>query len=168
MRLTIAIPEAQLVNIPAVLKLIRMAPACEMDTDGQGPVYVACFDDFPQSVDLVARVIEGAWDLQDVRITVGGRPVMSRMKFYNALLCYRDSLTASDPSTYCAGRAERVGDARGCPNQACVSYCQFLCARCFQVAREQGAPPVMDQLRALAVQAEVEWCPNLRIARSSS
>jgi hypothetical protein len=160
--LTISIPEAQLIEAPAVLRLIRMATACEVEADERGPLYVALFDDFPQSVDLVARLIEAADDLRDVCITVDARPVVSRTKFYNTLLCYRDSLMASDPSAYCAGKAARIGDAGGCPDRACVSHCQFICTRCFQVTREQGMAPVMDQLRAIAVQAEVDWCPNLR------
>ena len=163
MRLTIAIPEAQIVEAPAVLRLIRMAPACEVEADEQGPAYAARFDDFPRSVDLAARLIEAACDLRDVRITVDARPVLSRTKFYNALLCYRESVGVSDLEAYCARQAARVGEAGGCPDRACVSHCQFICSRCLQVVRESGAPSVAVQLQAIARQAEVEWCPNLQL-----
>ena len=166
MRLTIAIPEAQAVEAPAVLRLIRMAPACDVEAQEQGPAYVARFDDFPQSVDLVARLVEGACDLRDVLITVDARPVLSRTKFYNALLCYRESVNVPDPEAYCARQASRVGEAGGCPDRACVSHCQFICSRCLGVARERGAPPISVQLWEIARQAEVDWCPNLRIPKS--
>jgi hypothetical protein len=137
-----------------------------VEAEDQGPTYVARFDDFPQSVDLVARMIEGACDLRDVRIMVGRRPVLSRTKFYNALLCYRESLGVPDSEAYCARQAARVGEAGGCPNRACVSHCQFICSRCLGVAREGGAPPISVQLWEIARQAEVDWCLNLRISKS--
>lgn len=163
MRLTIAIPESQIVEAPAVLRLVRMAPACEVEADEEGPAYVARFDDFPQSVDLAARLIEGACDLRGVRITVDAQPVLSRTKFYNALLCYRESMGVPDQEAYCARQAAKVGEAGGCPDRACMSHCQFMCSRCLGVAREQGAPPISVQLQAIARQAEVDWCPNLRM-----
>lgn len=164
MRLAIAIPEAQMVEAPAVLRLIRMAPVCKVEAGEEGPAYVAVFDDFPQSVDLVIRLIDGACDLHDVKITVDANPVMSRTKFLNALLCYRASVGMPDPEAYCARQAARVGDAGGCPDRACVSHCQFICSRCLAVVRERGAPPISVQLRGIARQAEVDWCPNLRMS----
>jgi len=167
-RLTIAIPEAQFVEAPAVLRLIRMAPACQVEGGEQGPAYVALFDDFPQSIDLVIRLVEAASNLRDVRITVDARPVLSPTKFYNTLLCYRESMGVPDPEAYCASQAARVGDAGGCPDRACVSHCQFICSRCLGVSRDRGAPPLSVQLRAIARQAEVDWCPNLRISKSNA
>ena len=132
MRLTIAIPEAQLVEAPAALRLIRMAQVSDMEADDQGPSYVACFEDFPQSVNVITRLI---WE-------------------------------SADPAVYCAQRAARVGDAGACPDRACPSHCQFMCSRCVGVSREQGAPVMLLQLQRIARQAEVDWCPNLRIAQS--
>ena len=40
MRLTIAVPEAQVVEAPALLRLVRMAPACDVEADEQGVSYV--------------------------------------------------------------------------------------------------------------------------------
>ena len=89
MRLSIAIPESQLLEAPAVLQLIRKAQASDIEADDdQGPTYVACFEDFPQSVDVVAQLIWESADPNGIRITVDGRPVASPVKFYNALLCY--------------------------------------------------------------------------------
>ena len=36
MHLSIAIPEAQVVEAPALLRLVRMAPACDVEADEQG------------------------------------------------------------------------------------------------------------------------------------
>lgn len=168
MRLTIAIPESHLVAAPAVLRLIRMAQASDMEADDQGPSYVARFEDFPQSADVVACLIEWVWDLQDIRITVDGRSVVSPVKFYNALLCYQESLGAPDTAAYCAQQAAKVGDAGACPDRACLFHCQFICSRCLGLARERGAPPISVQLQGIARQAEVDWCPNLRIAKSDA
>ena len=169
MRLSIAIPEAQLLEAPAVLQLIRKAQASDMEADDdQGPTYVAYFEDFPQSVDVVAQLIWETADPHGIRITVDGRPVVSPVKFYNALLCYRESLGVPDSGAYCAQQAAKVGEAGECPDRACLSHCQFICSRCVGVSRERGAPPVSVQLQEIARQAEVDWCPNLRIAETNA
>lgn len=155
-------------DAPAVLRLMRAASACEVEAVEQGSAYVACFDDFPQSVDAVARLIEGTWDLEDICITVDRRPVVSPVKFYNALLCYRESMGVPDAVAYCALQASSVGGAGECPDRACLSHCRFICSRCLGLAHEQGAPPLPVQPQEIARQAEVDWCPNLRIARSDA
>ena len=169
MRLSIAIPEAQLLEAPAVLQLIRKAQAFDMEADDdQGPTYVAYFEDFPQSVDVVAQLIWESADPNGVRITVDGRPVASPVKFYNALLCYRESLGAPDPAAYCAQQTAQVAEAGECPDRACLSHCPFMCSRCVGVSRERGALPILVQLQGIARQAEVDWCPNLRIAKPNA
>ena len=105
MHLSIAIPEAQVVEAPALLRIVRMAPACDVEADEQGASYVALFDDFPKSVEIVARLIEEAWDLHDVHITLEGRPIVSRINFYAALRCYHESLGAPDAEAYCLQQA---------------------------------------------------------------
>ena len=163
MHLSIAIPEAQVVDAPTLLRLIRKAPVWDVEADEQGAEYVAFFDDFPTSVETVARMIEEAWDLHDVHITLEGRPVVSRTNFYAALRCYQESLSASDAKTYCLQQAENVGAERGCPEQSCLSHCRFICSRCVGLSRDQGASPISNQLVEVARRAEVDWCPNLHI-----
>lgn len=168
MRLSIAIPEAQILEAPAVLQLIRKARTSDIEADDQGPTYVAYFEDLLQSVDVVAQLIWETADPYGIRITIDGRPVESPVKFYNALLCYRESLGAPDAAVYCAQQAARVGDAGECPDRACLSHCQFICSRCVGVSRERGAPPISVQLQGIARQAEVDWCPNLRLAKAEA
>ena len=163
MHLSIAIPEAQVVDAPTLLRLIRMAPVCDAEADEQGAEYVAFFDDFPKSVGIVARMIEEAWDLRDVHITLEGRPVVSRINFYAALRCYQESLSAQDAKAYCLQQAEKVGADRGCPERSCQSHCRFICSRCVGLSRDRGAPPIASQVLEMARRAEVDWCPNLRI-----
>lgn len=164
MHLSIAIPEAQVVDAPTLLRLIRMAPVCDAEGDEQGAEYVAAFDDFPTSVEIAVRMIEEAWDLRDVHITLGGRPVVSRINFYAALRCYQESLGAPDVKAYCLQQAETVGADRGCLERSCLSHCRFICSRCVGVSHDQGAPPIASQLLEVARRAEVDWCPNLHIA----
>lgn len=163
MHLSIAIPEAQAVDAPTLLRLIRMASAYDAEGDEQGAEYVAFFDDFPTSVGIVAHMIEEAWDLHDVHITLEGRPVASRINFYAALRCYQESLSISDTKAYCFQQAEKVGADRGCPERSCLSHCRFICSRCVGLSREQGASPMSSQLLEMARRAEVDWCPNLHI-----
>lgn len=163
MHLSIAIPEAQVVDAPTLLKLIRMAPVCDAEADEEGAEYVAYFDDFPTSVGIVARMIEEAWDLRDVHITLEGRLVVSRINFYAALRCYQESLSSRDAKAYCLEQAEKVGADRGCLERSCLSHCRFICSRCMGLSRDQGSPPIASQLREVARRAEVDWCPNLHI-----
>jgi hypothetical protein len=127
------------------------------------PAYLAIFPDLSLSFDLVERLIGAASELPDVQVSIDERPVKSLTKFLSALRCYRESLAELDPQAYCKRQAARIGDAGSCPDRACVSHCQFICTRCLQVVREIGAPPIRSQLKAIAIQAEVEWCPNLRM-----
>lgn len=167
MRLSIAIPEAQVVEAPALLRLVRMAPACEIEANEQGATYVAVFEDFPNSVEVVMRLIEEAWDLRGIRILLGDRPVVSRINFYVALRCYHESLDA-EAIAHCLRQSAKVGADGGCPDRSCVSHCQFICSRCVGVSRGRHASPVPIQLMELARHAEVDWCPNLRITKVSA
>jgi hypothetical protein len=109
-------------------------------------------------------MIEEAWDLRDVHITLEGRPVVSRINFYAALRCYQESLSAQDAVAYCLQQAATVGADRGCPERSCLSHCRFICSRCVGLSRDRAAPPMSSQLLEMARRAEVDWCPNLRIA----
>ena len=132
MRLSIAIPEAQILAAPAVLRLIRMAQASDMESDDQGPAYVAHFEDFPQSVDVVRHLIEECRDPYGIRITVDARRVTDPVTFYQTLGCYRESLRAPDPVAHC--RQQSAG-TRGCGRRmsrsiVCVPLSVYLFAMC--------------------------------------
>ena len=167
MQLTVSIPESEAASLPATLRLIRAAPARQVEAGEEGPVYVAIFDDFPESLDAVIRLIDAASTLQGVRVSIDSRHVGSVTELWSVLLCYRESLSEQDKDAYCARRAGRVGEASVCPVATCSVRCPFVCSRCFQVIRERGGIPIIEQLRHIAVQAEVEWCPNLRLPSSA-
>ena len=42
---------------------------------------------------------------------------------------------------------------------------RFICSRCVGLARERGGTAMLSQLQEIARQAEVNWCPNLRIKK---
>ena len=163
MRLALRIPQSESEALPLVLSLAHSAPIFRTETEGRPPAYTAIFPDLSLSFDLVERLIEAAAELPDVQVSIDDRPVEGLTKFLSVLRCYRGSLAELDSQVYCARQATRVGDVGSCPDRACVSHCQFICMRCLQVVREIGAPPVRAQLKAIAIQAEVEWCPNLRM-----
>ncbi len=163
MRLTLRIPQSESEALPLVLGLARSAPTFRSETEGRTPAYMAIFPDLSLSFDLVERLIGAAAELPDVQMSIDERPVESLTKFLSVLRCYHESLAELDPQAHCARQAAKIGDAASCPDRDCVSHCQFICTRCLQVVREIGAPPIHAQLKAIAKQAEVEWCPNLRM-----
>lgn len=163
MRLALRIPQSESEALPLALSLAHSAPMFRTETEGRTSAYTAIFPDLSLSFDLVERLIAAAAELPDVQVSIDERPVESLTKFLSVLRCYRESLTDLDPQAHCARQAARIGDVGSCPDRACVAHCQFICARCLQVVREIGAPPVRAQLEAIAIQAEVEWCPNLRM-----
>jgi len=163
MRLVLRIPQSESEMLPLVLSVARSAPMFRTETEGRTPTYVAIFPDLSLSFDLVERLIGAAAELPDVQVSIDERPVEGLTKFLSALRCYRESLADLNPQAHCARQAARIGDAGSCPDRACVSHCQFICTRCLQVVREIGAPSIRAQLKAIAIQAEVEWCPNLRM-----
>lgn len=168
MRLSIAIPEAQILEAPVVLHLIRKARTSDIEADDQGPVYVAYFEDLLRSVDVVARLIEESRDPHRIRIEVEGRPVMDPVTFYQTLLCYRTSLRASDPVDYRLQQSS-LGDADGrCPDQSCVYQCPFICSQCVGAVGRRDARPTPTRLLEMARRADVDWCPNLRIAKTEA
>lgn len=152
-----------MVEAPALLRLVRMAPAHEMDADDQGPTYVALFEDFPAAVATVIRLIGETWDLQDVHILLDGRPITSRIGFYAALRCYQESLSVPDINQYCLQRARQVAMTRGCPNHSCEPRCQFICATCVKVSCDRNMCWTPIQLGELARRTDVDWCPNLNM-----
>lgn len=163
MHLIIDVPESEAASAPAILRVIRTAPAWHVEVGDGGPVYVAIFDEFPRSLDPVIQLLGAARDLSRVRVAIDGRHVSNVTELWSVLLCYQESLAAQDKEAYCAQRAREVGDAAGCPVRTCAARCPFICARCFQVVGERGGLPIIEQLRHIAVQAEAEWCPNLRL-----
>jgi hypothetical protein len=166
MRLALRVPHSKSEALPLLISLYRSAPTFRIETEGGTMAYTAIFSDLSLSFDLVERLIEAAAELSEVQVSIDGRPVESLTKFLSVLRCYRESLTELNPQAHCARQVARVGDVGSCPDRACVSHCQFICMRCLQVVREIGAPPIRAQLKAIAIQAEVDWCPNLKVQGS--
>jgi len=163
MHLSVRIPESDAARFSTAPILARLAPDFHTEGEGKALAHVATFADLPDYLDVAVRLIGEAINLPDVQVTVNSRRVANLTKFWTALLCYRDSLAEPDPKAYCARLSARLSSLSGCPDRTCISHCQFICTRCLGVARETGAPPISTQLRAMAVQAEVDWCPNLTL-----
>ncbi|MBX3326563.1 MAG: hypothetical protein U0223_07925 [Nitrospira sp.] len=167
MHLSIMVPKAQVVEVSALLRLVRMAPASDVEADEQGVSYVAHFNDFPNSVETAVQLIEKVWDLRDVGVRLDGRSIAHRAKFYFALRCYQGSLGEPDVGTYCIQQARAIGRTGVCPDRSCLSSCQFTYASCVGVSHDRNVSLRSTQLFAPLQQVEVDRCPNLRIPRSS-
>ncbi|WP_447976960.1 hypothetical protein [Candidatus Nitrospira bockiana] len=168
MRLVVRIPEQSCQTYPDAACVARLAPNARLEGEGDQRALVATFDRLPEDLDLAVRLIAEVVPVPDVWISINARRVVSPTRFWSALICYRDSLDEPDARTYCAQKSAQCSDAAGCPNRTCLSPCQFICTRCLSIVHERGSPPLAAQLEAIAVQAEVEWCPNLTVARDET
>ena len=163
MNLIVRIPGTAMQSFSDAISLARMAPSFSIEEHADRRSYVAMFADLPRSLDLAVRLIEAVVNIPGIWVSMNARRVTGITKFWSALICYRESLDESDPRQYCAGTARKYTDVRGCPDHACLSPCQFICTRCVSVERDRGRESVQPQLQALAIQAEVDWCPNLQL-----
>lgn len=171
MRLTIAIAEAGAVRAPALLRWIRTAAAYWVEGGEEGALYVAVFNDFPQSAEVVARLLSEVDDLQNVRVALDGRPIVNQVSFYEGLLCYSRSLLAPNDDN-CRRWATIARSGGSCANRSCVSPCWLICSVCLMGAHDQQPAQRSHQggearsLAELARHAEVEWCPRLHLGVS--
>ncbi len=166
MRLSVAISEARVVRTPALLRWMRTAAAYWVESDEEGALYVAVFNDFPKSAEAVARLLSEADDLRGVRIALDGRPIVNHAFFYESLLCYGRSLRAS--SDDCRRWAMIAKADRSCADRSCVSPCWLICSACLIGSRDQRSAQRVEasSFAELARHAEVEWCPRLHLELS--
>jgi hypothetical protein len=165
MHLVVHIPASAEESFPDVLPLARLAPSFTTEGEGEEKIWVAVFIDLPRSLDLAVRLLGEVVNIRGAWASINARRVGSLSKFWTALLCYAESFSEPDARAYCLRKSARLSDLSSCPDDTCVSHCQFICTRCLGVSREQGAPPLGLQLREIARQAEVDWCPNLRLPK---
>lgn len=163
MRLSIAISESRTSNVPALLRWLRTAAAHSVEADEEGAVYVAMFNNFPQSVEAVAGLLSEVDDFSGVRIVLEGKPIEDVSNFYTALLCYWQSLRTG------GGECRRFledSERRGfCRDHTCLPRCWIVCATCRALLGDQDdhtASVNTISLAELSQRSEVAWCPNLR------
>lgn len=163
MHLLVTIPDSSANQGSTVRLLARLAPVFRVEWRDQERVHVAEFPHLPQHLESAVRLLSEAVNIPNVQAVMNGRLVQNLTQFLSTLLCYRDSLGEEDKQAYCDRRAGRVSEAAGCPVWTCQARCPFICVRCLQITQEAGAPPVSEQLRRIAIKAEMDWCPNLRL-----
>ena len=160
-RVCVVIPESEAEALSQALILARKAPILETRRDGQGSTQTAIFPDLDASLATVVPLIGELTNVPGARVTINEREVSSLNRFWTALLCYRESLAEPNPHDHCLRFSARLNEFGGCPDQTCLSPCQFLCTRCIGLTTGKGGRSLESQLRDLARQAEVDWCPNL-------
>jgi hypothetical protein len=168
LRLVVTLPESDSEVCLAAIGLARRAPVFETLGIGGERAYRATFPDVIQSLDVAIRLVGEASQCPGARVMIEDREVASLSRFWSALLCYRESLAESNPSDHCLKLSTRLAQFAGCPDQTCQSPCQFLCTRCINLAPDRSGRKVLEQLKELAREAEVDWCPNLRLGESLS
>ncbi len=160
--LIIRFPATACEEAPALAALARRASKFSVIGEGDRASYEATLNDVSESLDEAIRLVGEAQNCPDARVTVGGRPVSSLPRFLSTLLCFRESLGEPDPYRHCLRHSARLNQFSGCPDQSCLSPCQFLCTRCLGLAQGKSGAVLVAQLKDFARQAEVDWCPNLR------
>ncbi|MCP9442708.1 MAG: hypothetical protein NNA20_08945 [Nitrospira sp.] len=163
MHLSVAISESRTSNVPALLRWLRTAAACSVEADEEGTLYVAMFNDFPQSVEAVAGLLSEVDDFSGVRIVLDGKPIENVPNFYTALLCYWQSLRTGGGE--CRRFLEDSRRSGFCPDHTCLPRCWIVCTTCCALLGDQGDRPTRANtisLAELAQRSEVAWCPNLR------
>lgn len=163
LRLSVALPESDTEAFLTAIGLARRAPVFETLGSGTERSFRATFPDAFQALDVVIRLIGEASQCQGVRVTIDEREIASLPRFWSALICYQESLAEPNPHDHCLRFSARLTEFGGCPDQECLSPCQFLCTRCVSLAKEKGGRSIQAQLADLARQAEVDWCPNLTL-----
>jgi hypothetical protein len=165
--LSIRFPAAACEEAPALPALARRASNFSVIGEGDGASFEATVSDLSEALDQTIRLVAEAQNCPDARVTVDGRTVASLPRFLGALLCYRESLGERNPHDHCLRYSARLNQFSGCPDETCLSPCQFLCTRCLGLAQGKSGAALVAQLKSLARQAEVDWCPNLRFGDPS-
>ena len=159
--LTIRFPASAGEEAPALVGLARHASNFTTSGEGDQAWYEATFADVTESLDQIIQLVGEALKCPEARVTINGRTVSSLIRFSSTLLCYRESLAEPNPHDHCLRHSARLNQFSGCPDQACLRPCQFLCTRCIGLVKETRGASLEAQLKAFAIQAEVDWCPNL-------
>ena len=160
-RVCAVIPESEAEAFSHALVLARKAPILGTKVEGAGKTLTATFPDLTASLALVVPLVGELTNLPGARVTIDEREVSSLPRFWTALICYQESLAETNPHEHCLRFSARLNQFGGCPDQTCLSPCQFLCTRCIGIAQGKSGAFLEAQLQELARQAEVDWCPNL-------
>ena len=163
-RVCVVIPESEAEAFSQALVLARKAPIWEIKGAGKGKTQTAIFPDLTDSLAVVVPLIGELTNLPGARVTIDEREVSSLTRFWTALICYQESLAEPNPHEHCLRFSARLNQFGGCPDQTCLSPCQFLCTRCIGLTTGKGGRSLEAQLADLARQAEVDWCPNLGLS----
>lgn len=163
-RLIIQFPTSAGESCPVLLGLARRASNFSVMGEGGEACYQATFADVTESLDQVIELVGEALKCPEARVTVNGRTVSSLIRFSSTLLCYRESLAETNPRDHCLRYSARLNQFSGCPDQTCLRPCQFLCTRCVGLVKDARGASLEAQLREFAIQAEVDWCPNLGVS----
>ena len=163
-RVSVVIPESEAEAFSLALALARKAPILETKGDGRGKTQTAIFPDLTASLGTVVTLIGELTNLPGARVIIDEREVSSLTRFWSALLCYQESLSEPTTREHCLRFSARLNQFGGCPDQTCLFPCQFLCTRCVGLAQGKSGPSLEAQLKDLARQAEVDWCPNLGLS----
>ena len=164
LRLSVAVPESDTEAFLTAIGLARRAPIFETFGTGAERSYRATFTDVTQSLDVVIRLIGELSRCRGAQATIDDQEIMSLPRFWSALICYQESQAEADPRQHCLRVSARLNHAGGCPDESCVSPCQFLCTRCLGLSPGKRSLSMKTQLKDLARQAEVAWCPNLGLS----
>lgn len=164
MNLVVHVPEAAGETAPYLQTLMKTAPSFTIE----GQDWISIFPRLPDAIDRALQIVGEAVRLPDAWASMNGRRFSSLLRLWTRLECYRESLDAPSAELHCLRKAAKHNLLEGCLGPTCPVPCQFVCAPCRVELQERGAPPACSFLHQLSVEAEVDWCPNLRLSSQPS
>lgn len=168
MHLVVHVPYGATEESERALSLARRAPSFTVERVENRRMAVAIFPSLPACIDPALELIGEAVRLPAVWASMNAAPVSSMTKLWQRLTCYRDSLAASDVRRYCLEQSAHFHALVGCEGHECPVSCQFICRPCLHAREDQGTAQAPESYVAVAVAAEIDWCPRLALPSSST
>jgi len=146
------------------LSLAQRAPTFTMEWVNNERVSVAIFASLPTGIDLALQLIGAAIHIEGAWASVNTKPISSLTKLWQRLDCYRGSLATTHLKRYCQEKSAMFNSLVGSDHHLCPVPCQFVCTPCMRMTQEGSGVSVTQRHDVAATLAEVDWCPNLRLA----
>jgi hypothetical protein len=166
MNLVVHLPRTVEVEDSSALSLAQRAPTFTSEWADGERTHVAVFHDLPRSLDLAVQLIGESLCVPGAWASVNARPISSLTKLWQRLECYRESLAATDPLGHCTEKAAYFHSSVGCESQRYPVPCQFICSSCLTVSEGKAGMEAWPTAEA-AVDAEIDWCPQLALSEVS-
>jgi hypothetical protein len=166
MNLVVHLPYAETEHHPGALSLAQRAPTFTVEWMNGERVAIAVFPSLPEGLDLAVQLVGESMGLVGAWASINAKPLSSLPRLWQRLVCYRDSLKASDPGQYCREQSMHFNALAVCAGQRGAGLCQFLAIPTVSTDQEGRIGTDNRQWETAARLAEIDWCPRLNLRSS--